>query len=266
MVAEQVIAAGAALRIALGEQGFATATIGEQAIVLDPERGLARLSLPVTPGPVGRFGAIRVSGAPPFSARHVGLIARFKKGDRFERSEVDDLRRALVATGLVALAEVRTVPVAGGSVIDLDVRLDARAGADDRGRAWLWHRRGRARRSELAASQLLQSRGRGDAARGGGNAGAARRGVVPPQQFPAPRPGAQRAGADQPRRPRGVRGAHGVAVGRDRAAEQFHLAEEMDVEPRRRTDRDDGARHDRGDGHRARADLLHRRGAGEPGL
>ena len=123
VVAEQVIAAGTALRIALGEQGFATASIGEQSIVLNTERGMARLSLPVAPGPVGRFGTIRISGVPPFSARHVGLIARFKKGDRFERSEVDDLRRALVATGLVAQAEVTTVPVAGGSVIDLDIRL-----------------------------------------------------------------------------------------------------------------------------------------------
>ncbi|MDQ3080465.1 MAG: BamA/TamA family outer membrane protein [Pseudomonadota bacterium] len=123
VVAEQVIAAGTALRVALGEQGFATASVGEQSIVLDSERGVARLSLPVTPGPVGRFGTIRVNGTPPFSARHVGLIARFKKGDRFERSEVDDLRRALVATGLVAQAEVTTVPVAGGSVIDLDIKL-----------------------------------------------------------------------------------------------------------------------------------------------
>ncbi len=123
VVAERVIAAGTALSVALGERGFATARVGEQSIVLDSERGIARLSLPVAPGPVGRFGTIRVSGAPPFSARHVGLIARFRKGERFERSEVDDLRRALVATGLVAQAEVRTVPVAGGSVIDLDVRL-----------------------------------------------------------------------------------------------------------------------------------------------
>jgi translocation and assembly module TamA len=123
VIAEQVIAAGTALKVALGEQGFATASVGEQSIVLDSERGVARLSLPVTPGPVGRFGTIRVSGTPPFSARHVGLIARFKKGDRFERSEVDDLRRALVATGLVAQAEVTTTPVAGGSVIDLDIKL-----------------------------------------------------------------------------------------------------------------------------------------------
>ena len=123
VVAQEVIAAGTALRVALGERGFAAATIGEQSIVLDAERGVARLSLPVLPGPVGRFGTIRVSGAPPFSVRHVGLIARFKKGDRFERSEVDDLRRALVATGLVAQAEVTTVAVAGGRIIDLDIRL-----------------------------------------------------------------------------------------------------------------------------------------------
>ncbi|MCY7339814.1 MAG: BamA/TamA family outer membrane protein [Sphingomonas bacterium] len=124
VIAEQVIAAGNALRIALGEQGFATAAIGEQDIVIDHDQGTASLNLPVAPGPVGRFGVIRVSGSPPFSPRHVGRIARFKQGDRFERSEVDDLRRALVATGLVASAEVKTIPVAGGKVIDLDVRLE----------------------------------------------------------------------------------------------------------------------------------------------
>ena len=123
VVAEDVIAAGTALRVALGEQGFATATSASSRSCSTPRRGRAA-RLPVTPGPVGRFGTIRVSGPPPFSARHVGLIARFKPGDRFERSEVDDLRRALVATGLVALAEVRRCRATGGGVIDLDVRLD----------------------------------------------------------------------------------------------------------------------------------------------
>ena len=124
VIAQQVIDAGTALRVALGQQGFATAAIGEQDIVIDHDHATARLSLPVTPGPVGRFGAIRVSGAPPFSARHVGVIARFRPGDRYERSDVDDLRRALVATGLVSSVDVRTVPVAGGRTIDLDVRLE----------------------------------------------------------------------------------------------------------------------------------------------
>ena len=124
VVAEKVIAAGLALQVELGARGFATAAVGEQDIVIDHQAQEARLVLPVTPGPVARFGAIRVSGSPPFSADHVGRIARFKRGDRFDRADVDDLRRALVATGLIASAEVRLVPVDGGRTIDLAVQLE----------------------------------------------------------------------------------------------------------------------------------------------
>ncbi|HEV2043117.1 MAG TPA: BamA/TamA family outer membrane protein [Sphingomicrobium sp.] len=124
VVASQVIAAGIALKIALGEQGFATADVGEQDIVIDHSKATARLVLPVQPGPVAKFGEIRVSGLPPFSSRHVGQIARFKNGDKFERSEVDDLRRALVATGLVASVETRVVPRDEGRTVDIDVRLE----------------------------------------------------------------------------------------------------------------------------------------------
>ena len=124
VVAEKVIAAGVALKVALGEQGFATADVGKQDIVIDHSTLTARLVLPVSPGPVAHFGAIHVSGSPPFSARHVGVIARFKRGDKFERSDVDDLRRALVATGLVAAVETKVVPLDGGRIVDIDVKLD----------------------------------------------------------------------------------------------------------------------------------------------
>lgn len=124
VVAQKVIDAGVALQVALGEQGFATANIGEQDILIDHETATARLVLPVQPGPVARFGEIRVSGEPPFSARHVGRIARFDEGDRFERSEVDDLRRALIATGLVASVQTDIVPREGGQVVDIDVKLE----------------------------------------------------------------------------------------------------------------------------------------------
>ena len=124
VVAQRVIDAGVALRVALGEEGFALAEIGEQDIVLDHETATARLVLPVTTGPVAQFGDIRVTGQPPFSSRHVGRIARFREGDMFERSEVDDLRRALIATGLVASVETRLVPVGGGEVVDVAVHLE----------------------------------------------------------------------------------------------------------------------------------------------
>ena len=122
--AAAVIAAGAALQIALGQRGFALARVGEKDIEIDHEKRVARLSLPVSPGPVQQFGEIRVSGQPQFSAAHVARIARFRRNERFRQSRVDDLRLALVATGLVASAEVRQVPAADGRTIDLEVRLE----------------------------------------------------------------------------------------------------------------------------------------------
>ena len=124
VVAEDVIAAGAALKLALGRRGFALAQVGAQDIEIDHETKTARLVLPVNPGPVQQFGDIRVTGKPPFSSRHVRRIARFEEGERYRQSRVDDLRRALIATGLVSSAEVRVTPRADGRAVDLDVHLE----------------------------------------------------------------------------------------------------------------------------------------------
>jgi translocation and assembly module TamA len=124
VIAADVIAGGAALTHLLGEAGFAEAKLGEQDVEVNHETHLATLKLPVNPGPVARFGAIHVSGRPDFSAHHVGIIARFKRGDPFKRSKLDDLRRALIATTLVANADIKVVPVEGGRVVDINVRLE----------------------------------------------------------------------------------------------------------------------------------------------
>jgi translocation and assembly module TamA len=124
VIAQDVIATGTALTTALGEEGFAEAKVGEQDIEVNHQTHLATLSLPVTPGPVARFGTISVSGRPPFSAQHVGIIARFKPGDQFKRSKLDDLRRALIATTLVANADIKVIPVQAGRVVNIDVHLE----------------------------------------------------------------------------------------------------------------------------------------------
>jgi translocation and assembly module TamA len=124
VIATDVIAGGVALTHLLGEEGFAEAKIGEQDIEINHQTHLATLRLPVDPGPVARFGVIRVVGRPPFSARHVATIARFRAGDAFKRSKIDDLRRALIATTLVANADIQLVPVNGGRTVDLNVRLE----------------------------------------------------------------------------------------------------------------------------------------------
>jgi translocation and assembly module TamA len=124
VIAADVIGAGLVLRTTLGEQGYASARIGEQEIEVDHQTHLASLTLPVDPGPIARFGRINVSGRPPFSARHIWTIARFKPGDKFERSRIDDLRRALIATSLVASADIQVVPTNGGRTVDLAVKLE----------------------------------------------------------------------------------------------------------------------------------------------
>ena len=100
VIAQDVIAGGSRSPRRSGEEGFAGAKIGEQDIEVDHQTHLATLDAAGEPGPVARFGAIHVSGRPPFSARHVATIARFKRGDPFKRSKIDDLRRALIATTL----------------------------------------------------------------------------------------------------------------------------------------------------------------------
>ena len=124
VIAADVIAGGLSLTRTLGEEGYASARLGEQDIEVNHETHLATLVLPVNPGPVAKFGSIHVTGKPPFSARHLATIARFRPGDPFQRSKIDDLRRALIATTLVANADIRIVPIQGGRTVDLDVRLE----------------------------------------------------------------------------------------------------------------------------------------------
>ena len=230
-----VIAAGIALKVALGQQGFAHGQdrrAGHRHRPRDADRaagaaGRPRAGRAVRRDPRDRPAAVRrraMSGRSPASRPATASSSRMSTICAAPWSR----------PGLVSSVEVTVTPVGAGR--DGRPRRAARAGADadDRRRAWLWHRRGRSRRGELAAPQFLQSRRRADRARGGRHAGATRRGVVPAQQFPPARPGAQRAGIGEQRRSRRLCGEDPAAVGRDRAAEQFHLAQEMDLEPRRR--------------------------------
>jgi translocation and assembly module TamA len=90
------------LDVALGEAGYPFAVVGAPAMTVDHARFAGDITVPVTPGGKYRFGAI-TSALPRFmSPGHLGDIARFKPGVTYKRSEVDDLRQAILATGLVS--------------------------------------------------------------------------------------------------------------------------------------------------------------------
>jgi translocation and assembly module TamA len=119
-----LIAGEAALRVELGQRGYAFAEVGPREITVDHATRTATLVLPVQPKGVREFGEIIVEGPRPlFSARHIRRIARFEPGDEYRSVLVEDLRRALVATGLVSSATVTPIDRPGSRRVDLAVSL-----------------------------------------------------------------------------------------------------------------------------------------------
>ena len=128
VVGDTIITEQANLTIALGETGYAFAQVGEPDLLIDHARREGDLTLPVTPAGKYTFGAVN-SALPRFlSSGHLASIARFDPGDLYQKSKVDDLRRAILATGLVSSVTVtpreieKPAPVNPGTV-DLDVAL-----------------------------------------------------------------------------------------------------------------------------------------------
>ncbi|GGE91639.1 autotransporter assembly complex protein TamA [Sphingomonas prati] len=117
--AEKVLAAGDALKTALGRQGFAFGTVAEPEVVINHDTRTATLAIAVNPGVAQRFGMIRVEGSPLFSAKHLGRIARFRPGQPYDAALLEDYRRALIQTGLVST--LKAVPVAGADVGTVDI-------------------------------------------------------------------------------------------------------------------------------------------------
>ncbi len=99
---DAIVAASAHLGLTLGETGYAFAKIDPPVLTVDHERAVGNLDMPVTPGDKLNFGPITSLRNDFLSSRHLAEIARFKPGQLYKRSQTDDLRSAILATGLVS--------------------------------------------------------------------------------------------------------------------------------------------------------------------
>ena len=123
--ADAVAAAEASLRARVGEEGFPFATVGDPEIVVDRAARTATLAVNVAPGSERRIGGfVAAPGNRLFDARHVAEISRMKPGETFTQSDLDDLKRALIQTGLVSTAEVTPVPGRTADTVDIRFRLE----------------------------------------------------------------------------------------------------------------------------------------------
>ncbi len=123
--ADAVVEGQVALREKLGREGFPFAKVADSEVVVDHATGTAALDLKVEPGTERRIGKIVVRGTnPPFDAAHAQVIARFRAGELYNQTMIDDLRRALVATGLVSVVRIEPVAV-GTDTVDIQTTMES---------------------------------------------------------------------------------------------------------------------------------------------
>ena len=120
---DAILASTEKLRDGLAEGGYPFARVDEPALRVDHDDHQAILDMLVSTGGYRRYGRISVTGDPPFGARHVEEIARFDPGEPYRQGDVTDLKRALVATGLVGSAEVTPQQGAAADSVDLIVAM-----------------------------------------------------------------------------------------------------------------------------------------------
>jgi translocation and assembly module TamA len=129
--ATKVNAALAALPRKLAENGYPFAQVGPPDITVDHATRTAQLALSVATGPRGVFGTVRFASANNlFDDRHLNKLVRMQPGEPYDSADLEDLRRALIQTGLFGSVSIK--PVAAGveredgtQIVDLVVTADA---------------------------------------------------------------------------------------------------------------------------------------------
>ena len=112
--------------LALPERGYPFAKLGDRDILLDGETHTGDYTLPLDAGPRSTFGGLRTKGREIFDVGHLSVFPRFKRGDVYDSRLTDDLRQALVATGIFSTVAVEPVATGekaadGSEIVDLEV-------------------------------------------------------------------------------------------------------------------------------------------------
>ena len=125
--AARVQGAEANVALKLPQQGYPFVKVGERDILLDERDYTGDYTLPVDTGPRSSFGVLRTEGDPVFGLDHLNVFPRFDQGQLYDTRLTDDLRAALVATGMFSTVSVEPVRTGqpgpdGTEQVDLLVR------------------------------------------------------------------------------------------------------------------------------------------------
>ncbi len=112
---------------ALGETGYPFASIEEPQLLVDHAREEGDITMPVEPGGKYLLGQVTSSNPDFLSGKHLTSIARWDVGEIYRRSDGNDLRRAILATGIVGsvtLTPVEVTPPLGDQPGVVDIAAD----------------------------------------------------------------------------------------------------------------------------------------------
>lgn len=106
--AARIQGAEANVALVLPQQGYPFVEVGQRDILLEDQapKPVGAYTLPVAPGPRSSFGRLTTSGDAVFGLDHLNVFPRFEAGELYDRRLQDDLRDALVATGLFSSVAV----------------------------------------------------------------------------------------------------------------------------------------------------------------
>jgi len=118
----------AQVALELPQRGYPFAKVGDRDVLLDGDTHTGDYTLPLSAGPKSSFGRVRPAGkgAKIFTEKHLAVFPRFKPGDLYDSRKTDDLRQALVATGIFSTVAIQPVDTGqkaadGTEITDLEV-------------------------------------------------------------------------------------------------------------------------------------------------
>ena len=106
--AARIQGAEANLQLIAPQNGYPFLTVGQRDVLLDDQsdKATGAYTLPIDTGPRASFGRLVTTGDPVFGLDHLNVFPRFDQGDLYDSRLTDDLRDALVATGLFSTLAV----------------------------------------------------------------------------------------------------------------------------------------------------------------
>jgi translocation and assembly module TamA len=101
-----VVAAETALLAALGDAGHPFAKVENRRVEIDKGTQTMEVTYTLDPGPLLRFGPVAIKGLERLNPAYVEGRIRWRPGEVYNASKVEDTRRALIGTGLFSTVQI----------------------------------------------------------------------------------------------------------------------------------------------------------------